>query len=94
MAAMPTQAVAIPAQQDLGRKLYQRAIALTCHFDLETKPRAVLGARPMGRLIQREIKDKLVDELLFGKLKTGGSVYIKIVEGSIALDITTAPAAK
>ena len=35
-----------------------------------------LGARPMHRLIQREIKDTLADEILFGKLKSGGKVTI------------------
>ncbi|MGK0288897.1 MAG: ATP-dependent Clp protease ATP-binding subunit ClpA [bacterium] len=34
------------------------------------------GARPMGRLIQKEIKDKLSDEILFGKLAKGGTVKI------------------
>jgi ATP-dependent Clp protease ATP-binding subunit ClpA len=37
---------------------------------------AVLGARPMARLIQREIKQVLADEILFGKLQNGGSVEI------------------
>ncbi len=36
----------------------------------------VLGARPMARLIQREIKDPLADEILFGKLKRGGTVRV------------------
>lgn len=37
---------------------------------------AVFGARPMSRLIQREIKDPLADEILFGSLKQGGKVQI------------------
>jgi ATP-dependent Clp protease ATP-binding subunit ClpA len=37
---------------------------------------AVYGARPMGRLIQREIKDPLADEILFGALKQGGKVIV------------------
>jgi len=37
---------------------------------------AVLGARPMMRLIQQEIKQVLADEILFGKLQSGGSVEI------------------
>ncbi len=35
-----------------------------------------LGARPLARVIQEEIKDKLSDEILFGKLKKGGIVNI------------------
>jgi ATP-dependent Clp protease ATP-binding subunit ClpA len=34
------------------------------------------GARPLARLVQREIKDPLADEILFGRLKTGGHVVI------------------
>jgi ATP-dependent Clp protease ATP-binding subunit ClpA len=34
------------------------------------------GARPLQRLIQAEIKDKLSDEILFGKLAKGGKVSI------------------
>ncbi len=37
---------------------------------------AAYGARPMNRLIQEKIKDKLVDEILFGKLQNGGKVEI------------------
>ena len=37
-----------------------------------------LGARPMARLIQRKIKDPLTDEILFGKLKSGGKVKIEL----------------
>lgn len=34
------------------------------------------GARPMGRLIQEKIKDRLVDEILFGQLQKGGEVIL------------------
>jgi ATP-dependent Clp protease ATP-binding subunit ClpA len=34
------------------------------------------GARPLGRLIQTEIKDVLSDQLLFGELENGGKVTI------------------
>ena len=37
---------------------------------------AKLGARPLGRLIQREIEDRLSDEVLFGQLVKGGEVEI------------------
>ena len=39
---------------------------------------ALLGARPMARLIQKEIKDPLADEILFGKLQNGGKVRIEL----------------
>jgi ATP-dependent Clp protease ATP-binding subunit ClpA len=35
-----------------------------------------MGARPMARLIQENIKKTLADEVLFGKLKSGGHVRV------------------
>lgn len=35
-----------------------------------------MGARPMGRVIQTEIKDVIADELLFGELMRGGVVTV------------------
>jgi len=37
-----------------------------------------MGARPMGRLIQQEIRRPLADELLFGRLSNGGQVHIDV----------------
>jgi len=38
----------------------------------------VMGARPMARLIQENIKKPLADELLFGKLANGGHVLLSM----------------
>ncbi len=38
----------------------------------------LMGARPMQRLIQDVIRRALADELLFGRLASGGSVYVDI----------------
>ncbi|WP_345980540.1 ATP-dependent Clp protease ATP-binding subunit ClpA [Sulfurimonas sp. HSL3-2] len=35
-----------------------------------------MGARPLVRFIQENVKNPLTDEMLFGKLKSGGKVYI------------------
>jgi ATP-dependent Clp protease ATP-binding subunit ClpA len=43
----------------------------------------VFGARPMARLIQKELKDPLADEILFGKLKQGGKVGIDLKDGAL-----------
>ncbi len=37
---------------------------------------AVFGARPLGRVVQKEVRDPLTDEILFGKLESGGTVTI------------------
>ena len=41
---------------------------------------ALMGARPMARLIQDTIRSALADELLFGRLTNGGKVTIDIDE--------------
>ncbi|KAF0184202.1 MAG: ATP-dependent Clp protease ATP-binding subunit ClpA [Nitrospirae bacterium] len=41
------------------------------------------GARPLARIIQTEIKDKLSDEMLFGKLVKGGLVTIGLKDGNL-----------
>ncbi len=40
-----------------------------------------MGARPMARVIQQHIKQPLADEVLFGKLKNGGTVRVIVVPG-------------
>jgi ATP-dependent Clp protease ATP-binding subunit ClpA len=37
-----------------------------------------MGARPMARVIQTQIKTQLADEVLFGKLKSGGVVRVVV----------------
>ncbi|MGO4872521.1 MAG: ATP-dependent Clp protease ATP-binding subunit ClpA, partial [Roseiarcus sp.] len=37
-----------------------------------------MGARPMARVIQSQIKTPLADEVLFGRLKNGGVVRVVV----------------
>ncbi|MCG8486087.1 MAG: ATP-dependent Clp protease ATP-binding subunit ClpA [Chromatiales bacterium] len=46
-----------------------------------------MGARPMARLIQDEIKKPLAEELLFGKLSAGGAVRVDVAEDKLVFDI-------
>jgi len=46
-----------------------------------------MGARPLARLIQEEIKRGLADELLFGKLQKGGKVTISTEDGDLSFEI-------
>jgi ATP-dependent Clp protease ATP-binding subunit ClpA len=64
---------------ELGTQLAERKVKI----ELSEAARAYLakkgydplnGARPLGRVIQDEIKRPLTDEMLFGKLASGGSV--------------------
>ena len=41
------------------------------------------GARPLGRVIQTEIKDVLTEEILFGKLQKGGHATVDVENGSL-----------
>jgi ATP-dependent Clp protease ATP-binding subunit ClpA len=45
-----------------------------------------MGARPMARLIQENVKKPLADELLFGKLAHGGQVTLKVKDGKLHFD--------
>jgi ATP-dependent Clp protease ATP-binding subunit ClpA len=47
-----------------------------------------MGARPMQRLIDQEIKTPMAKELLFGKLKKGGKVTINAKDNKIVLEST------
>jgi len=49
---------------------------------------SMMGARPMMRLIEREVRKPLADELLFGKLSSGGTVKVGVSKGKIALTIS------
>ena len=71
-------------------------------FDL--KPKAIkwlaakgyderMGARPLGRVIQENIKKPLANEVLFGKLKDGGTVVVDVkkADGKEELTLTSVP---
>ncbi|NNC22881.1 ATP-dependent Clp protease ATP-binding subunit ClpA [Salinisphaera sp. USBA-960] len=50
---------------------------------------ASMGARPMNRLIQDNIKKPLAEELLFGRLANGGRVVVSVGENdSLSLDVS------
>ena len=72
----------------LEAQLAERKIAIT----LEPEARAWLaakgydpayGARPLARVIQAEVRDKLTDEILFGQLEQGGTVTLGAVDGAL-----------
>ncbi len=56
----------------------------------------LMGARPMNRLIREKIKKPLAEELLFGRLASGGHVCVSVRDDDIAIDVevesTVAPA--
>jgi ATP-dependent Clp protease ATP-binding subunit ClpA len=73
----------------LEAQLKDRKVAITLAPDARTwlakkgyDPK--MGARPLGRVIQREVRDPLTDQILFGKLEAGGTVTITIADDALA----------
>ncbi|HYN83906.1 MAG TPA: ATP-dependent Clp protease ATP-binding subunit ClpA [Pyrinomonadaceae bacterium] len=48
------------------------------------------GARPMARLIQTEIKAPVAEEILFGRLQSGGTVTIGVKDEKLSLEYEAA----
>jgi ATP-dependent Clp protease ATP-binding subunit ClpA len=51
----------------------------------------LMGARPLARVIQSEIKKTLSDELLFGKLEHGGEALVDVKDGALVFTYTSLP---
>jgi ATP-dependent Clp protease ATP-binding subunit ClpA len=73
----------------LEEQLAERRIAITLQADARKYLAKkgydpVFGARPLARVIQAEVRDRLTDEILFGKLENGGTVTIGMEEGNLA----------
>ena len=65
----------------LEAQLAERHVAITLTPDArawlaEKGYDPVFGARPLGRVMQNEVRDPLTDEILFGTLEHGGTVTI------------------
>jgi ATP-dependent Clp protease ATP-binding subunit ClpA len=70
---------------ELESQLRERKVAITLQPDARAwlaqkgfDPR--MGARPLARVIQSEVRDRLTDEILFGALEHGGEVTLSVVE--------------
>jgi ATP-dependent Clp protease ATP-binding subunit ClpA len=83
----------------LEAQLAERKVAIT----LEPEARvwlaekgydAVYGARPLARVIQTEVRDPLTDEILFGRLESGGTVTIGLEDGKLTFSFDAAEPAK
>ncbi|WP_028587083.1 ATP-dependent Clp protease ATP-binding subunit ClpA [Desulfocurvus vexinensis] len=76
-------------------ELNQRMAERRVHIRLTAGARAWLarqgydsqfGARPLGRLIQKEVEDPLADEVLFGALRSGGEAVVEAPRRGAAAD--------
>jgi len=52
----------------------------------------IMGARPMARIIQENIKRALAEEILFGSLENGGHVIVNLEDDKLALAFEAAGA--
>ena len=48
----------------------------------------------MGRVVQEHVKRDLADEILFGKLASGGHAEVDVVDGKVVLNIRPHPDAE
>ena len=49
----------------------------------------LFGARPMARVIQSELKDRLVGDVLFGELSKGGRVGVDVGEDRLVFRLNS-----
>ncbi len=80
---------------ELEMQLQEKHVSLTVDADArrwlaENGFDPQMGARPMARVIQDNVKRLLADELLFGKLADGGKVLLSLKDGKLAVDCETA----
>jgi len=52
----------------------------------------VFGARPLARVVQKEVRDPLTDQILFGSLEHGGTVTIGVADNQLTFVYEPRPA--
>jgi ATP-dependent Clp protease ATP-binding subunit ClpA len=52
----------------------------------------VFGARPLARVVQKEVRDPLTDQILFGALEHGGTVTIGVADNALTFAYEGRPA--
>jgi ATP-dependent Clp protease ATP-binding subunit ClpA len=75
----------------LEAQLAERRVAITLQPEArqwlaEKGYDPVYGARPLARVIQTEVRDRLTDEILFGRLEQGGTVTIGIADDRLTFE--------
>ncbi|WP_104083464.1 ATP-dependent Clp protease ATP-binding subunit [Cryobacterium sp. Y11] len=81
----------------LQRRLAERRLELAVTPDArrwlaERGYDPIYGARPLRRLMQREIDDRLARAVLSGDIRDGDTVLVALAEGGDALTVASAPA--
>ena len=76
--------------RELETQLKEKAVTLTCSAEArawlaEKGYDPAFGARPMARLIERELRRPLAEAILFGPLASGGQAKVDLVDGRLCL---------
>ncbi len=79
----------------LEAQLRERRVAITLDADARAYLARkgydpVYGARPLARVIQTDVRDRLTDEILFGALEHGGTVRIGLAADTLTFGFETA----
>ena len=53
----------------------------------------IYGARPLKRVIQKQVQDPLAEEILRGTVKDGDTVHVSVKDGALTLNGTQVKAA-
>ncbi len=76
---------------ELEEQLHEKHVSITVDSDVREwladhgyDPQ--MGARPMARVIQEQIKKPLAEELLFGRLAQGGKLRVSVADGELVFD--------
>lgn len=77
--------VALQAQLD-AKGVSMEVSEQARHWLAEKGYDKTMGARPMGRVIQQQLKKPLANELLFGELVGGGSVKVTLKDNELHFD--------
>ena len=79
-------------QKQLGQKRVQLELSSGAREWLAKKGfDETMGARPMERLVNSELKNPLLDEILFGELTKGGKAKFRVVSSGKGLGMTVTP---
>jgi ATP-dependent Clp protease ATP-binding subunit ClpA len=95
-AGLPPEIVALVVDKfilELENQLADRSVAIELTDEARTWIATkgyddMYGARPLARFIHENVKKKLADELLFGRLAKGGTVLIKVKDNELDFEFT------
>ncbi|MFT7699935.1 MAG: ATP-dependent Clp protease ATP-binding subunit ClpB, partial [Candidatus Krumholzibacteriia bacterium] len=72
------------ADQDLSLVFTDKAVAFIAELGFDP----AFGARPIRRVIQREVQDRLADAILAGDVRAGGTMELDVVKGGLTIRVS------